>query len=171
MPFELRPDMPSGGFSAREKGLAHSEHVEEYLRRVAREGGFPLVLPDHLPNTHLAFTLGEYARDAGEERHGAVHRAIFDARYGQGLDIGSRQVLLDLSASLGFDTGEVENAWDARHFDERLHQYRRLAFYFGVAATPAALVCNELLIGSRPYRVIESALERCLVTPATAEEA
>ena len=163
--------MPLEGFSAKENGLAHSEHVEEHLRGVAREGGFPLVLPDHLPNSHLALTLGEYARDAGEERHAAAHRAIFDARYGRGLDIGSRHVLLGLAESLGFDRGEVERSWDDRHFDERLQQFRHLALYLGVAATPAALVCNELLIGSRPYQVLESAIERCLVTPATAGEA
>ena len=161
--------MPPEGMSAKEHGLAHSERVEEYLRRVAREGGFPLLMPDHVPNTHLALTLGEWARDAGEERHVATHRAIFDARYGRGLDLGSRQVLLGIAASLGLDTQDISRAWDERRFDERLGQFRHLALYLGVAATPAALVCNELLIGSRPYQVLSDALGRCMVTPASAE--
>ena len=41
----------------------------------------------------------------------------------------------------------------------------------GVGATPSALICNELLIGSRPYRVLEAALERCLVTEESVQRA
>lgn len=169
VPFELRPGMPPEGLSAKEHGLAHSERVEEYLRRVAREGGFPLLIPDHVPNTHLALTLGEYARDAGEERHRAAHRAIFDARYGHGLDLGSRDVLLGIASALELDADDVSKAWEDGRFEERLRQFRHLAQYLGVAATPAALICNELLIGSRPYQVLNDALERCMVTPASAE--
>lgn len=170
VPFELRPGIPLEGWSAKEHGLEHAEHVDEHLRRVAREGAFPLVLPDHLPNTHLALTLGELARDAGEERHTATHRAIFGARYGRGRDIGSRDVLLDIATSQGFDTRDVERAWDEPSYDQRLGQFRNLARYLGIAATPAALVCNELIIGSRPYQVLTEALDRCMVTPESVAE-
>jgi len=169
VPFELHADIPPEGVSAKEHGLAHSERVEEHLRRVARDGGFPLVLPDHLPNTHLALGLGEYARDAGEEQHRLAHQTIFDARYARGLDIGSREVLLGIAEALGFGADDVSKAWEDRRFDKRLDQFRHLAGYLGVAATPAALVCNELLIGSRPYQVLSDALERCTITPASAE--
>jgi len=168
VPFELRPSMPAEGLSASEHGLGHSEKVEEHLRRLAREGGFPLVLPDLIPNTHLALTLGELARDAGESRHEAMHRALFGAYFGRGQDLGRRDVLLEVALAQGFDSDDVSASWDESRFDERLEQFRHLAQHIGVGSTPTALVCNELIIGSRPYQVIQEAVDRCLVAPLTA---
>lgn len=169
VPFELRPTMPSEGFSAVEQGLAHSPHVDEHLYRLARDGGYPLVLVDHLPNTHLALTMAELARDAGTETHDALHASIYTAYYGRGEDIGSRDVLLPLGVEVGLNPDDIAAAWDGGVYEDRLHQFRHLAMAMGVDATPAALICNELLIGSRPLGTLRAALERCLAGPERLE--
>lgn len=165
VPFELRPGMPPGGFrvSAREVG-DHSERVEEHLSRIAARDGFPFVSPSFVPNTHLALALGEYARDLGHEQHQAAHAAIFGAYFAQERDIGSRDVLREVARDLGYESHAVESAWDSGRYDDRLHQFRHLAVGLGLQSTPAALICNELVIGSRPYEVLKEALDRCLVT-------
>lgn len=168
VPFELRPGMPLEGFSATEQGLRHSENVEAYMLRVAREEGLAMVLPDLVPNTHRAMVVGEIARDEGPDMHWRVHKAIFSAHYGEGRDIGSKEVLLDLADESGLDTAKVAEAWLGDTYEERLHAYRHLALHIGIDATPAALVCNELIIGSRPYKVLQGAIDRCLLTPGIA---
>ncbi|PKQ10295.1 MAG: disulfide bond formation protein DsbA, partial [Actinobacteria bacterium HGW-Actinobacteria-9] len=65
------------------------------MLRVAARDGFAFVSPNFVPNTHRALVLGEFARDAGEEIHRAVHAAIFDAYFAQGRDIGQADVLLE----------------------------------------------------------------------------
>ena len=40
----------------------------------------------------------------------------------------------------------------------------------GIDSTPAALICNELLIGSRPYQVLRDSIDRCLVTADNIED-
>ncbi|MDZ4064255.1 MAG: hypothetical protein U1E22_06245, partial [Coriobacteriia bacterium] len=60
---------------------------------------------------------------------------------------------------------DVDTAWDTGTYDGRLHKFRQMAISLGLDSTPAALICNELLVGSRPYRVLADALERCMVTP------
>jgi predicted DsbA family dithiol-disulfide isomerase len=162
VPFELRPDLPAEGVSAAAHGLAHSEHVDEYLHTLARRGGFPLVIPDLVPNTHRAMVLAEVARDAGAETHKRVHAAIFDAYFGRGLDIGSADVLLPIAEEHGLDPAEVRRAWDEGTFEPRLDEFHDFAHRLGVTMTPSALVCDELLIGTHPYRQLAEAAERCL---------
>jgi len=72
--------------------------------------------------------------------------------------------LLGIAADHAFDTADVAAAFAEGRYDERLHQFYHLALAMGVSATPSALICNELLIGSRPYQVLADSLERCLVT-------
>jgi len=171
VPFELRPSIPPEGISARDQGLEHSEHVAAYLARIAKEEGIELLERDLLPNTHLALLLGEVARDAGSAVHRAVHVGIFDALYGQGLDTGGGGVLLDVAETAGLPREAAEAAWTDARYEERLHAFRHLALSMGVDATPAALICNELLIGARPVAVLEAAISRCLVTLAEAQSA
>lgn len=167
VPFELRPDMPDEGHNVSEleaAGMDHG-HIEEHLRDLSLREGFPLTIPPFLPKTHLALVWGEMARDRGIAEHMAIHHVIFGAYFGDGVDIGSREVLLGLASAYGYDPDELALAWDDGTYDERLHQFRHVAMQLGIESTPAALVCNELLIGSRPYRNIQDALDRCIVTP------
>jgi predicted DsbA family dithiol-disulfide isomerase len=168
VPYELRPDSPSGGISAREHGLEHSEKVDEHLERLAMEGGFPLRVQDHLPNTHLALVMAERARDEG--LHSMVHDSIFRAYFGEALDIGDAEVLTGIAREAGMDVGELERAWEDGRYEERLRSFAQLGKSLGVTSTPSALICNELVIGSRPYAVIRDAVQRCLITEESLSE-
>jgi predicted DsbA family dithiol-disulfide isomerase len=161
VPFELRPNMPEEGVDLTEEGAGHSERVDEYLERAAEKEGFAFTQPTQLPKTHKALVLGEVARDLGDAVHRTVHAAIFGAYFGDGRDIGSPEVLLEIAGELGIERDELERAWNDGTYDERLHQFRHVAMHLGLDATPAALICNELFIGSRPAGVLRDALERC----------
>jgi len=162
VPFELRSDMPEEGLSAEKNGLRHSEHVEQRLLAHAREAGHPMVLPDHVPKTHLAMAMAELARDKGTDSYDAVHDAIFSAHYGEGRDIGSKAVLLEIAEAHGLDADEVSATWAAGTYDERLHVFAQLALSLGVSTTPSALLCNRLVVGMRPYTVLREAMKECI---------
>lgn len=165
VPFELRPTMPAEGVDISQVVDAqHSERVVAHMDRMAAESGLALVHPDFVPNTHLALALGEYARDLGPEAHEAIHEAIFSAYSGRGEDIGREEVLLRIAAEHALDADDVARAFDEDRYGERLHQFYHLALAMGVSGTPSALICNELLIGTRPYQLLEEAVERCLVS-------
>lgn len=171
VPYELRSTIPPSGVSASEKGLRHSERVEARMIEIAAAEGEAMVIPDLMPNTHLAMVLGEYGRDRGEDVYWPLHLDIFRAYYVRGLNIGSREVLLGVARDHDLDIQEVIAAWDDDTYEERLHQFYHLSLQLGVQETPAALVCNELLIGTRPYAVLKDAIERCMVRPETVQAA
>jgi len=164
IPYELRPTLPGEGVDTEQIGPPHSAKVKAYMKRMATEGDLELKFPDFVPNTHYALALGEYARDAGPEVHETVHEAIFAAYNTRCENIGSEDVLLRIAGEHALDTDDVALAFAEGRYDERLHQYLHLAISLGVSATPSALVCNELFIGSRPFKVLAESLERCLVT-------
>ena len=169
VPFELRPDIPDEGIYASEHGMGHSERVDAHLRRLAENDGVPLVFVDHIPKSHKAMLMAELARDAG--LYGPVHKGIFHAYFGEGQDIGDEGVLLRVASEAGLDPQDVEDMFANGTYEERLHAYRQLGVDLGVSSTPSALICNELMIGSRPYGVIRDAVERCLVTEENVETA
>lgn len=167
VPFELRPQMPDEGLSAAEHGLGHSERVDERLKQLAALEGRAMVIPDLIPKTHLAMVLSEVARDRSPEVYRAVHEAIFDAYYVEGRNIGEVAELTAIAEANGIEASVLEAAWENATYEERLHQFYHLALSLGITSTPAALICNELIIGTRPYGVLRAAIERCLVTPAS----
>lgn len=173
MPFELRERIPLEGWSATEHGIRHTERVEEFIVRQAAEAGLPMIdpIPDILPNTHWAIVTSEVARDAGAEAYRAVHDGIFRAYFGDGRDIAREDVLLDVAARAGVDPDKVRDAWKSEEYEQRIHAMRHLALSLGVSSIPVALICNELLIGSRPYRLLAESVERCLLTRASVENA
>jgi predicted DsbA family dithiol-disulfide isomerase len=170
VPFELRPQLPPEGIAASELGTGHSERVVEHMHRMARESGLELLIPDLIPNTHNALSLGEFARDLGPEAHEAVHEAIFSAYNARGEDIGDTKVLLRIAEERALDPSQVLQVFAEDRYDERLHQFYHLALTLGISATPSALICNELLIGSRPFQVLKDSLDRCLVTEHDLDE-
>lgn len=169
VPFELRPSLAPEGVPVTEIGDAHSDRVQEHMQRIASQGGLELRLPDFVPNTHFAIAAGEYARDLGTEVHERVHEALFAAYNARGEDIGDLGVLAEVVSDAGLDSGEVLSALAEGRFDERIHQFMHIALGMGIDATPAALICNVLLIGTRPYRVLEEALGECMLTSADLE--
>jgi predicted DsbA family dithiol-disulfide isomerase len=136
--------------------------VREYLLRHAEKLGLALQFPDSIPKTHKAMLMAETARDEG--RYEELQDAIFRAYWGDGDDIGDESVLLRIATGAGLDPEVVTAAWVEGGYEERLHAFRHLALDLGVDSTPSALVCNELMIGARPYGVIRDAVERCLLT-------
>ncbi len=164
IPYELHPHMSEEGVAVTTIGT-HSPRVVEHMRKMAAEASLPLVFPEFVPETHLALALGEYARDLGPEAHEAVHEAIFEAYSGRGENIGDIDVLVHIAEDHALDPQDVRRALETGDYDDRLHDFLHLALSMGVSATPSALICNELFIGTRPYRILEESLERCLVTP------
>lgn len=170
IPFELRPSMPLEGLKISVlEADGHSDRAKEHLVRVAKRDGIPFLSPAFVPNTHLALVMGEFARDLGDEVHHDTHVAIFDAYFARGRDIGRKDVLLEIARDAGLSASEIELAWEERLFDERLHNFFHLGLTLGLESTPAALICSELIIGSRPYEVFRDAVKRCLITASNVE--
>ena len=112
-PFELNPSMPEEGmdrkeYRSRKFGWERSMMMDAQLEALGQADGiaFDFSRITRAPNTRLAHRLLTYA-----ERHGRATdyvRRVFSDYFERGLDIGSREVLMQIVASLDLDPDDAE---------------------------------------------------------------
>lgn len=81
-PFELHPEIPPEGKDIGSRGAAYYQQ----LRVLAEEAGLAFQPPTRVPNSRRALQAAEFARE--QRAFDAYHRALFQAYFGQGRDIG-----------------------------------------------------------------------------------
>lgn len=129
--FELRPDP-----------VPTLEPAGDYLRStwaravypMAAERGMRLVLPPVQPRSRLALEAAEHARVQG--RFDAMHRAIFQAFFEHGRDIGRIDVLVEIGTAVGLDGGSLRAALQSNRHTEPVLQDQQLAQQIGVSGVP-----------------------------------
>lgn len=112
-PFQLNPEMPSGGMERRAYLEAKFGGTEGALKAYgpvveAAEGtGIPLALDKitYTPNTVNAHRLIRWAEL--EERQSFVVQRLMEAYFREGRDIGATEVLADIADSAGMDAAMV----------------------------------------------------------------
>ena len=86
------------------------------------------------PNTNLAHEATAFARDKGLD--GEFHHAAARAYWEDGVDLGNREVLLNLGAECGLDSGELGAALDSGQYRQYVLDEDQAARDLGVFGTP-----------------------------------
>ena len=129
---------------------------------LAEELGIALKVPPSSPRTRKAHEAAKLAEQKGAGR--AMREAIFAAYFGEGLDIGRIDVLVELGAARGLDATELKVVLDVDTFSAAVDADRALASRLGIAAVPVLVVGGgadaELVSGAQPYAALRAMLER-----------
>jgi predicted DsbA family dithiol-disulfide isomerase len=152
--YELRPDPiptldPGGEYLTR----AWAQSVYPMAERM----GVPIQLPPVQPRSRLAFEGAEFARDAG--KLGEYTRAVHEAFFQQGEDIGKPEVLIDIARALGLDTAAFTASLDDHRFLDRVLAQEREAADVGIRAVPSVIVGKYLVPGAVPYETLKRAVD------------
>lgn len=157
--FELHPETPPEGVLLKERFPgADMRGMLDHLRRSGRDYGLAFGDLTWLSNSRLALQAGFFAREHGcfHDFHARAFRAYFT----ETLDIGNREVLLNLAADVGLDRGELDRALtDGRHVQD-LRQAADLAGRMNVTAVPTFLFDGgaRRIVGTQPLKVFREAL-------------
>ena len=128
--------------------------------------GLIMKQPTIAARTRLAFQAVELARD--RDRFDAMHRAIFEAFFRDGRDIGRIEVLADIAAAIDLPPDALKTALESGTYLRRVIEQERLsAADLGVTGVPAMFVGDdpataEPVIGAVPYDWLQAAVERAL---------
>jgi len=151
-PFDLHPEYPAEGVPRTRRGGAAQQMIEEAGLTYAPP-------PDHIPNSRGALQLAEFAREEG--RHDQAHRALFQAYWSQGHDIGDPDVLSSVAEEVGLDADAALDAVRGERFLERILGSTRVAMESGVNGVPAWVVDGRVLVpGAQPHEVFDSVLSQ-----------
>lgn len=144
--FELRPEP-----------VPTLDPAGEYLTTVWNNSVYPLAarlgieihLPPVQPRSRLAFEGAEFARDAG--RVHAYTRAVHEAFFQRGLDIGGIDVLADVAAGVGLDDAALRAALAEHRYLPRVLEQEREAHELGIHSVPSVILGDYLIPGCVSY--------------------
>jgi predicted DsbA family dithiol-disulfide isomerase len=126
-----------------------SVHDERWTRRYAQARALApsvaLAPPGLVPWTRKAHELHLLAIELG--RGDEVRRAIFEAYFVGGDDIGRVDRLVSLAASFGMDRTGVKAALDVDRHQEDVSEARRAAVVAGIVDTPTLVISGKPLRG------------------------
>jgi predicted DsbA family dithiol-disulfide isomerase len=128
------------------------------MQAMAAEAGRTIVDRDWISNSRLALEAAEYAREQG--RFDDFHRAVFDAYFAEGRDIGKLDELRAIARQVGLDDEALAAALAERRYAQRVDADVTLAARIGISAVPAFIIGNRAILGAQPYQVFEQAMEQ-----------
>lgn len=171
-PFLLNEDTPAQGHDLREflKNKYGADPATMFTRveEAAKESGIPLDFAKvtRAPSTIKAHTLVQHALERGTQR--ALVRALYEAYFLEGKDIGEEAVLLDLAAVHGFSREEAQALMNDPKEVKETFQEAGTAKAQGVTGVPFFVFDGRFGVsGAQRVEVLIEALKRSSV-PAPA---
>ena len=167
-PFEIHPEVPSGGMplSALPYTTEELSAMIDNLRRQAVGEGIDfsgLGVERGLVNTHRALLAGCYAQQDEPARFNSFHHALFHAHFSEGKNINDERILEELADSSGLDVARMMGALDLGTFEEVLRETTAEAARTTITAVPAFRFDGRyLIVGAQPAAALAKAVERTL---------
>jgi predicted DsbA family dithiol-disulfide isomerase len=168
-PFELNPTMGPEGADATEylteKYGLDPDELAANRARIAERGaaeGFAFGTRSHVWNTFDAHRLLFFAGVEGPPGvQRALKKALLAAYHGEGRNIGSREVLLELAKQAGLPAERAREVLERGEFANEVRQAERFWQSIGIHSVPAVIVERKHLIaGGQPSEVFERALRQ-----------
>lgn len=164
-PFQLDPSTPEEGVDLRERLAGKlGADPEAMFRRVeaaARESGIPL---DFSKVRRSVNTLKAHTLIAGALEKGTQHRlakALFEAYFLEGKDIGNDAVLVEIGSAHGFERAEAERLLADRDALDLTRAEAAAASRQGIRGVPFTIFAGKLAVsGAQPADVFREAFRR-----------
>ena len=127
------------------KGEYLTSAWRNHVYPLAKKMNMPMKMPPIQPRSRLAHEAAKWA--FSHDRSGAYTLELFRAFFQFGLDIGDKQVLLDLAAELGLDPADLGRALDSHRFTGEVIGDEEEARRLGIRAVPS-FVSNGRILAS-----------------------
>ncbi|MEX0786951.1 MAG: DsbA family oxidoreductase [Dehalococcoidia bacterium] len=165
-PYELHPEFPPEGIDRAQRPPRPEGYVSR-LRSLMDEAGLPFQPSQHVPNSHRALEASEFARERGAFE--LYHRALFDAYFGRGRDIGDIAVLKDLGSEAGLDANELGEAIESGAYAALIDQRTEQARMRGASGTPTFIFEKDgfelPIVGAQEYALFQNVAQRMGARP------
>jgi predicted DsbA family dithiol-disulfide isomerase len=133
------------------------------LKQVADAEGLPLGERKKTYNSRLAQELGKWAEANGMGEK--YHKAVFQAYFADGLNIGKISTLLDLVKMMGLSVQDARRVLENREFQKAVDLDWSRSLKMGVTAVPTFYVKDRFLEGAQPYGVLEQFIKANNILP------
>ena len=175
-PFELNPDIIQEGEGQeqhlqRKYGRPASEGaaIRTRMREIAGEAGVSIdyqgqgeAPPAMMWNTFAAHCLLTWTlQNKGADKQTELKLALFRAHFNERRNISSRDVLVDIAASVGIDRSDALSALADPAIAQRVREEEGVAYDMNITGVPAMIVDGKFMIpGAQAPEVYVNALRR-----------
>ena len=162
-PFELHPEIPLKGKDVSGRTAAYYER----LRGPAVDAGLTFQTPTRVPNSRRSLEAAEFARE--HDAFAPYHRALFEAYFSRGQDIGDTKVLAELGAAVDLDPAGIREALDSGRYASIVDERTEKARQAGITGTPTFVFQSGdrtlPIVGAQEYAVFENVARRLGAVP------
>ncbi len=160
--FQIHPEWPAEGMPAEQwRPDIDSKTREALWDRIGSMGaaaGVEMKAPRTLANSMLSLQAGEFAAEAGVAE--AFEDRVFRAYFSEGLNIGQRDLLVELGADVGLDRAALGEALDSGKYAMRIKNNAMSASQKGISGVPTFLIGDWPLVGAQSEDVMRRVLQR-----------
>jgi len=158
IPIVPPPTDPPAGLAAQIQEFKLSYMIED-----AERWAHQLGLAWHPPEQRVVDTTDAaagyyFARDKGKER--GYRNAVFRARWGEGRNIGDREVLADCAVKAGLSRGEFLEALSSRRYHDEVPKALMLCMQDQIFGVPIFVVDGKRYWGNDRLDVLADALKK-----------
>ncbi len=174
-PWELNPEMPAGGQPFEDylaSRFGSTEAVQPVLDGLVSEGRregieFRFDRIEVVPNTLNAHRLMFLAETAGKDQT-ALAEDLFSGFFNRGLDIGDKDVLIDIASHHGLHSGQVEAALADDKAKQLVLTREAQVRSSGIAGVPGFLLNRRLfVVGAQDKDTLVNAFDRAMFGEGT----
>lgn len=160
--FQIHPEYPATGIPVEQRAAQFGKERYQALWRnitaLAEGIGLHMRQPRVLTNSLLALEATEYAKDEGKAPEFA--RAMYQAYFQEGHNIGELEVVLAIAQQVGLDAAVMQEHLQAGTYSERLKTAQQEAHTLGVSGVPTFIVGPAQIVGAQSPDVFVSMLKR-----------
>ncbi len=130
-----------------------------FAERVSSELGLELHTGPFEIDSRPSLILEKFFEAQGKGTEG--HKAIQDAYWLQGRDIGKPAVLKEIVQEVGLSTEHIEDILHSSEYDAEVSEDIDMAHQYGLDGVPALVFNNKYLVsGAQPYDVLRKVVEK-----------
>jgi len=160
--YQIHPEWPAEGMPAEQwkSGMSPEARVAlwERIGAMGAAVGLEMKSPRILANSMPALQAGEFAAEAGVAE--AFEERVFHAYFTEGLNIGKRDLVLDLGSEVGLDREELSEALSSGKYAMRVKNNAMSAHQKGITGVPTFLIGDWPLVGAQSEDAMRRVLQR-----------
>lgn len=168
-PFFLDPTIPKEGMGRRDYleskfGAERLKNIHDPFIAAGKEDGVPYEFDriTRTPNSMDAHRLIRWSHVTGKQQD--VAERLFMAYWNGGLDVGERNVLLNIAGDAGMDRADVSTKFDDGLDVDAVNAEVSHAYRMGVTGVPCFIFARKQgLMGAQPAEVLADAIGKLAV--------
>lgn len=159
--YNLRPGVPAEGLPRDEayRDRSFPPGYRERLQETARQAGIEMIAPPVVANTFKAHVATEFAKEHARTRE--LHRALFEAYWERGENIGEEDVLCAIAEGCGLDPGALREALSDGRYEKTVEEQMAWSRGVGLGGVPTFIFEERFaVVGAQDYDVFADVARR-----------